>query len=209
MWDWNGTLLDDVQASVNAINQLLQDRRLPLINPHDYRETFGFPVRNYYQAIGFQMEREDWDALARRYHDLYLAEPTIRLWPEALPVLRICHAAGLGMSVLSASEQSILDRMLGDAGITEWFEGIYGSDNLYGHSKVEIGRVLFRRLKCPESSILFVGDTLHDYEVASELGCDCVLVAHGHQSYARLAQMGCPVFQRLAELPDFLNLNPS
>ena len=205
VWDWNGTLLDDVQASVNAINVLLVERRLPTIDPASYREIFGFPVRNYYLALGFQLEREDWDALARKYHDLYLADPTIRLWPEALPVLRTCHTAGLGMSILSAAEQSILDRMLADASVTAWFDRIHGVDNLNGHSKVDIGRALMRRLTCSASHVLFVGDTLHDHEVATALGCACVLVSHGHQSHARLLQGGCPVLRGLAELPEFLN----
>lgn len=204
VWDWNGTLLDDVQASVNAINVLLRERHLPTIGAARYREVFGFPVRNYYLALGFQLERENWDALARRYHDLYLADPTIRLWPEALPVLRACHAAGLGMSILSAAEQSILDRMLADAGVADWFERIHGTDNLNGHSKLDTGRDLLRRLSCPISRVLFVGDTLHDHEVATELGCDCVLVAHGHQSRSRLLAARCHVLETLAGLPGFL-----
>lgn len=204
VWDWNGTLLDDVQASVNAINVLLMERRLPTIDQASYRDIFGFPVRNFYLALGFHLERENWDALARQYHDLYLADPSIRLWPEAIPVLRTCHAAGLGMSILSAAEQSILDRMLEDAGISAWFARIHGVDNLNGHSKLDIGRAFMSSLDCPRSHVLFVGDTLHDHEVAMALGCACVLVSHGHQSQTRLIQSGCPVLQRLADLPEFL-----
>lgn len=204
VWDWNGTLLDDVQASVNAINVLLAERHLPTIDPVRYRECFGFPVRNYYLALGFRLEREDWNALARRYHDLYLADPTIRLWPEAVPVLRTCHASGLGMSILSAAEQSILDRMLEDAGVTDWFDRIHGVDNLDGRSKVDIGHALMQRIPCPAAQVLLVGDTLHDHEVAAALGCACVLISHGHQSHTRLLQSGCPVLKRLADLPAFM-----
>jgi phosphoglycolate phosphatase len=204
VWDWNGTLLDDVQASMNAINQLLAARSLPRTDIVRYRELFGFPVRNYYTAIGFQLEDEDWNLLARTYHDIYLADPSIRLHAEAVPVLRFCHEAGLGLSVLSASEQSILNRMLEDAGITAWFDFIHGVDNLHGHSKVETGRRLIRRIPSPPTQVLFVGDTLHDHEVAVELGCHCVLISQGHQSHARLLTAGCPVLERLADLPAFL-----
>jgi phosphoglycolate phosphatase len=204
VWDWNGTLLDDVQASVNAINRLLADRSLPPTHLERYRETFGFPVRNYYTAIGFRLECEDWDALARDYHALFLADPSIRVRPEAVPVLQFCRNAGIGLSVLSASEQSILRRMLADGGLTRLFQQIQGVDNLHGRSKVETGRQLIARLRCPAGEILFVGDTLHDHEVATAMGCDCVLIAQGHQTRARLLSAGCPVIDSLADFPDFL-----
>jgi len=205
VWDWNGTLLDDVQASVNTINQLLAVRSLPPTDVKRYRELFGFPVKNYYAALGFRLDQENWDLLARTYHDLFLADPTIRLHPAAVPTLRFCHAAGLGMSVLSASEQSILEQMLTEAGILSCFDFIHGVDNLHGHSKTETGRALIRRIPCPAAQVLFVGDTLHDHEVATVLGCNCVLISHGHQSHERLLASGCPVLGSLAELPEFLN----
>ncbi len=204
VWDWNGTLLDDVQASVNTLNQLLASRALPPTDPDRYRELFGFPVKNYYTAIGFCMESENWDLLARTYHNLYLVDPSIRLRPEAQTVLRFCNDAGLGQSVLSASEQSILARMLAEAGITAWFDFIHGVDNLHGHSKVETGHRLLSRIPCPVAQVLFVGDTLHDHEVATKLGGGCVLIAQGHQSHARLLAAGCPVLEKLVDLPKFL-----
>ena len=205
VWDWNGTLLDDVQASVNTINQLLASRSLPPTDIACYRERFGFPVRNYYTAIGFRLEQENWNQLARTYHDLYLADRSIRLHPEAADVLRSCHDAGLGMSVLSAAEQSILEQMLTAAGIKDRFAFIHGVDNLHGHSKAEAGRALIRRLPDPPAQVLFVGDTLHDHEVAAGLGCPCVLIAQGHQSHARLLTAGCPVLHNLSGLTGFLH----
>lgn len=206
IWDWNGTLLDDVQASVNALNQLLAQRALPPTDVPTYRRDFGFPVRNYYPTIGIHPEKEDWDRLARIYHDLYLADPSIRLHDHALAALQSCADAGLTQSVLSAAEQALLERMLADAGVTRWFDFIHGADNLHGHSKVETGRHLVRRLPGPASQVLLVGDTLHDHEVAAALGCDCVLVSQGHQTHARLLAAGCPVLESLSMLPPFLNV---
>ncbi len=209
VWDWNGTLLDDVTASVNTINQLLASRALPPTDTARYRALFGFPVRHYYTTLGFQLETENWDLLARTYHDLYLAETSIRLHPGAIPTLAFCRQAGLGLSLLSASEQSILNRMTTENAIAPWFDFIQGTDNLHGQSKLETGRRLLTRLPCPPSRILFVGDTLHDHEVASALGGACVLISHGHQSHDRLLAAGCPVLTSLEELPSFLTATPT
>ena len=204
IWDWNGTLLDDTQAGVNAINAMLAARGLRQIDIPTYRELFGFPVINFYRTIGFDIEQENWDAVAREFHDLFLADASIRLHSGATAALALVRQAGIGQSILSASEQSILASMLEAFGVTPYFSGIFGVDNLYGHSKLELGRALLKRLGLPPDSVLMVGDSLHDHEVAAALGVRCLLIAQGHQSHARLARSGAPVLRSLAELAAWL-----
>ena len=31
------------------------------------------------------------------------------------------------------------------------------------------------------NEIVFVGDTVHDMEIAGSIGCDCIIVDNGHQ----------------------------
>lgn len=206
IWDWNGTLLDDAQAGVNAINAMLAARGLPQIDIPYYREVFGFPVINFYRAIGFDIEQENWDAVAHEFHDLFLSDPSLRLHDHATSALARFQQAGIGQSVLSASEQSILSAMLADYGVARFFDGIFGVDNLYGHSKLEVGRALLMRLGQPPAAVLMIGDSLHDHEVAEALGVRCLLIAQGHQSYARLARSGAPVLHSLADVAAWLTL---
>ena len=201
IWDWNGTLLDDVHASVCALNTLMVPRGLGPETVARYRDRFGFPVRDYYQDVGFDLAHEDWDQLARDYHDAYLAQPGRKLFDDARPVLNTFAACGIRQAILSSCEQSILERLLGEARLTGCFSRIYGSDNLNGLSKADRGRALLRDLDCVEAATLVVGDTLHDHAVAAELGCRCVLVTRGHQSKARLLSAGRPILDRLDDFP--------
>lgn len=205
IWDWNGTLLDDTQAGVNAVNAMLAARSLPILDVTAYRELFGFPVKAFYRTVGFRLEEEDWDAMAREFHTLFLADASLRLHEQARPTLAELRQAGIGQSVLSASEQTILDAMLDDYGVTCFFDNVCGVDNLYGHSKLELGHALLRRLGLPQERVLMIGDSLHDHEVAAALGIRCLLVAQGHQSHARLANSGAPVLRSLAEVPPWLH----
>ena len=53
LWDWNGTLLDDVELCVDALNRLLADFGYPQRYDRDrYRAIFGFPSRNTIPAPG-------------------------------------------------------------------------------------------------------------------------------------------------------------
>lgn len=204
IWDWNGTLLDDTQASINAINALLAMRDLPRLDLPTYRERFGFPVRNFYQAVGFQLDQENWDALARDFHDRFLADPSLRLHADAPATLERCRQAGFRQSILSASEQSMLIRLLDTFEIAHHFDAVYGLDNQHGRCKLERGRDLMRQLRLDPAHALLVGDSLHDHEVARALGLPCVLLSAGHQSRARLARTDAPVLDRLADLPGWL-----
>ena len=204
LWDWNGTLLDDTLASVNAINTLLARRGLDGIDMTRYRATFGFPVIDFYRQLNFPLERENWDSLAREFHDLFLTEPSLRLQDGARDVLAQVRRRGLPQSVLSASEQGLLTRMLTDFGIQPYFAEVFGVDNFHGQSKLALGQNLLRKLALPPGQVLLVGDTLHDAEVAQALGIRCVLVAQGHQSVPRLEQAGVPIVADLAGLSGLL-----
>ncbi len=205
IWDWNGTLLDDTQAGVNAVNGMLAARGLPLIDVPYYRDVFGFPVKDFYRTIGFRLNEENWDEMAREFHTRFLADTTLRLHDCAVATLAFFQQAGASQSILSASEQGILDATLGAYGIAHFFAGVFGVDNLYGHSKRDIGRALLRRLALEPAATLLIGDSLHDHEVAHDLGTACLLVAQGHQSRERLLRSGAPVLDSLSEVPAWLH----
>ena len=48
--------------------------------------------------------------------------------------------------------------------------------------------------------MVLVGDTDHDYEVATNLGIDCILISHGHQSRTRLNNLNSQVIENLDQL---------
>ena len=201
IWDWNGTLLDDVTACVTAINHMLARRGLEGIDTERYRDVFEFPVKRYYRTLGFDLDAEDWDAMAREFHELYEAGArSCDLRAGARACIEQLRARGIDGSVLSASERSILTRMLQQRGLAGVFRHVAGLTDLYAHSKLETGRALLEQIGDPRQSIILVGDTSHDYEVAAALGCRCVLIEGGHQSPRRLRQCDCPVIPSIEDL---------
>ncbi len=198
VWDWNGTLLDDVAAAVEALNRMLARRGVRPITVERYRRRFGFPVRPFYAELGVDLDRWDWDEICEDFHRFVLEEPqSVR--PDARAALE--RAAGLGFSqcVLSALRQDKLDDALSASGLASFFDRIYGVGNLDGASKLQRGRELMESLGPCAGPVVFIGDTLHDAEVARELGGRCVLVSCGHQERERLAAARCPVAGGLVE----------
>lgn len=203
IWDWNGTLLNDLDLCIDSINSLLKKRSLKLLTHDSYKEVFSFPVRNYYQAIGFDFSKEDFEIPAKEFIDLYDSRvKNCALHLSAVEVLESFKIKGYQQFVLSAMKQPMLEKTLKHNGIFHFFEGVAGLNDHYAVSKMERGRELIREFEVKTDDTWMIGDTNHDFEVASELGIKCVLVADGHQSYERLKETGAKVVSSLSELKE-------
>ena len=211
IWDWNGTLLNDTWLCVEVLNELLVARNRSTIDPNEYRKQFGFPVIHFYDYLGFDVDVDSFDSISRAFIDAYEARwlKECSLHPDAETVLRALSAAGLSHSILSAAEQATLERGISHFGIGSHFKAIIGTDNIHALGKVERGRAWMAHLDWPPEAVVLVGDTLHDLEVAEAMGCDCILMTHGHHCPTRLINTGAPLAHSLAELVDCLSTKTS
>src|SRR6185295_5904332 len=73
IWDWNGTLLNDVPHAIETINFLLEPRGLPLMSIERYREVFVFPIRRYYETLGFDLQAHSLADLCAQFGDRFMA----------------------------------------------------------------------------------------------------------------------------------------
>lgn len=201
IWDWNGTLLNDIHLCVNTMNKLLNKRELVQLSEASYKEVFSFPVKEYYQKIGFDFHVEPFEIPALEFIESYNSKVnTCELHQDALQVLTYFQSLGIRQFVLSAMEQDVLEKCLRNVHIDHFFEYVSGLDNHYAESKTENGHRLISDLKIDASELVLIGDTVHDYEVATELGCQCVLIANGHQSKAVLQTTGVMVIDHIGQL---------
>ncbi|MFH1296088.1 MAG: HAD hydrolase-like protein [Bacteroidota bacterium] len=200
LWDWNGTLLDDAWLCVEVMNSLLLPRNLPPITLDIYRSIFDFPVKDYYVKLGFDFDREPFEKVGMEFMVLYnQRQPECRLHPEVKHVLPYCQLKGYRQSILSAREQRELVAETENLEVRPFFDEVRGSDDHYAHGKTDVGIRLLRDLGIPKQEMIFVGDTLHDAEVAGEIVIDCILIPNGHHSEERIHSAGVPVFSSLNE----------
>lgn len=206
VWDWNGTLLNDVEVAFSAMNQMLSRRGLPRLESLSaYREIFTFPVRDYYEAAGLDLERESFSELAVEWTQLYNRfYPNCGLFPKAAEILKAVQGMGLRQLLVSASQQQALDRQVEEQGLAGCFEAQLGISNIYAGSKAGLAQAYFQRQGIYPQEAVFLGDTLHDWQVAEEAGCLCALLSQGHQSRSLLETAGVPVLDRLEEVLSLL-----
>lgn len=198
IWDWNGTLFDDVELCVENINWLLNKYNLPSIDKNKYRKIFTFPVIEYYRRAGFNLNQFDFTKIGKEWMDRYEQKKfEAKLADGAEKVVKKLFEIGIEQSILSAYSQHTLDEIVEKFGLKKYFKHIVGLDNIYAESKIDIGKKLMEKLNVDENSVLLIGDTVHDYKVAKELKCDCLLLASGHQSRKELEKCGVRVLDSL------------
>jgi phosphoglycolate phosphatase len=201
IWDWNGTLLNDAWLCVEVMNGMLEERGLRKITLNIYRTIFDFPVRDYYLKLGFDFESEPFEKVGMDFMIRYNERQNeCNLHPDATGILSRIAEKGHKQYIMSAREEAELRVEVIKSGISGYFDLVYGLDDHYAHGKTDVGLRLLRDMGIGRETLLFIGDTLHDADVAKELGLDCILVADGHHSRERLEGSGRTVLGSLEEL---------
>jgi len=200
IWDWNGTLLDDLELSVELINNVLVKRNLSPLTVEGYKSIFTFPVIKYYAMTGLDFDKEPFEVVGKEWMDGYESrKKECGLAKHAIDVLELIQQKGIPQSILSAYSQKSLERFVSEFGLSNYFSHLVGLDHIYATGKIELGKQLIAKLGLQKGESLLIGDTLHDHEVAMEIGADSILIASGHQDKARLMATNVRVFASLEQ----------
>jgi phosphoglycolate phosphatase len=187
------------------MNTMLASRNLPSLTLARYRNIFDFPVKDYYEKLGFDFKKESFEIVGMEFMVRYNErQKECLLHEDATNSLRCIAENGYLQNILSAREQNELRQEIIERRISGYFEHIAGLDDHYAHGKTDVGIRLLKEIGAEKRKILFLGDTCHDAEVAKELRIDCILVPNGHQTEERLRKSGFPIVKSLDKLSGYL-----
>ena len=74
IWDWNGTILNDLELCVDVGNNLFRKKNIPTISVEKYKDIFTIPVLKYYEAVGFDFSKESFEVLGKEWMQEYEEE---------------------------------------------------------------------------------------------------------------------------------------
>lgn len=201
IWDWNGTLLDDIALALRVVNEVLGECGAETLTTARYREIFDFPVREYYERAGVDLEQHDFRQISEEFCSRFESRLDLaQTFPAVPSLLRTIRDSGARQFLLSGTEQHALSRMIHRYGIVDLFESAQGLQNHFAEGKIEAGYQLVERYGIEPERTVMIGDTTHDAKVARTLGIDCLLLTCGHHSYERLAALRLPLFESLETL---------
>jgi len=201
IWDWNGTLVDDVDLCVDILNQMLSSHCLPTISVKQYRMTFFFPVAQFYQTLGLPFSGPQYEKLAGDYIRTYRGRfKECGLSQGALETVCALSKLGVSQSILSAGAQRDVETFVSFYQLDPWIRSIDGANNVEASGKAERASTHLSRLGFDAKEVLLTGDTLHDLEVGNLLGCQTLLYSGGHADEVRLLQVTDRIIRSLSEV---------
>ncbi len=199
-WDWNGTIVDDLDIAVKSLNSVLEKYGYDKITAEIYRKNIDTSVINLYKKI-FDLNVHPFEILANdfgHYYNLYSED--LSLHEGVLDKLQEFKEQGSRQVILSSSATGVIEQYMNRFMICEYFDKILGADDMLSGDKVCRAKRYIENYNLSKSKILFIGDTVYDSNMAKTLGADCALLTCGHQSPELLKRCRDSIFENLYQI---------
>ncbi|MEU8886966.1 HAD family hydrolase [Streptomyces sp. NPDC048442] len=202
VWDWNGTLLDDIRAVVGATNAAFEEIGIPPITLERYRELYCIPIPRFYERMMGRLPTEaEWLVMDGAFHRHYVAlREACGLTEGVEELLTGWGAAGRSQSLLSMYGHDELVPVVRGYGIERHFVRVDGRTGPSGGTKAAH---MVRHLAALEGvdprRVVVIGDAVDDALAAAHVGAGAVLYTGGSHSRAALVAAGVPVVDSLAD----------
>lgn len=202
IFDWSGTLVDDLPAVLAATNLVFAECGVEQMSTDRFRSEFCLPFKHFYDRVAPHVPVEQ---LERCYHGHFSGvQDLVTPLPHAREFLVFCRKHKIHTFVLSSvhAEYYALQAAASDFGqfIDRPYVGVWDK-------RLRIEEILAEnRLKREET--LFIGDMQHDVDTAKLGGIASCAVLTG---YNRLDQLRASepdlIVEHLGELREILELN--
>ena len=203
IWDFNGTVMDDMGASVGAVNAMLTRRALPLITEEWYTLHLIMPLEAFYESVGFDMKEEKLVDVSEEFQRECRKFPR-PVFPEVKDALERFSQKGMRQLLFSSLYHDTLIAQAKERGIASYFEGIEGlKDRSLGGKGTAVSAYLAEHQIDPKT-VLVIGDLTTDCDMADFIGAPCALIAKGHQHQEVLNQTNAHILKDASELDALL-----
>lgn len=205
IWDWNGTLFDDLHIVVEAVNASIAPFGGGPISADDYRNHYQRPVIRFYEALlGRPVGEAEWSKIDVGFHELYRESlPRAGLADDAMTAIEMVKHRGWSQSLLSMWWHDELVPFAHEMGVAGHMVRVDGNQQDAGGAKaVHLEQHINALLSGHElagDTFVVIGDALDDASAAATVGVACVLYDSGSHLRAELEATGAPVADSLVE----------
>ncbi len=202
IFDWSGTLVDDLPAVWQATNYVLTQAQRSEMSLEQFRAEFCLPFTIFYDRhvphVPFQQLEEWFHSRFRQVQDSVCA------LPHAREFLEFCRARQLRTFLLSTVHREHFAVQAGVTGFDRYLDRPYL--NVWD-KRQKIHEILAENGLAPDET-LFIGDMQHDIETARHGGIHSCAVLTGYNTLEQLrAAQPDLIVEHLGELREVLEQN--
>ncbi len=199
IFDWSGTLVDDLPPVLDATNAVLVHAGKPPLSREGFRRTFRLPYTKFYEEMTPHVPMHELEAVFRRAFKE--SREAVTLLPHAREFVEYAASRRLRLFVLSSAPQDAVEEQARTFGLHGYMERIHADvpdksaviHELLAHHGIEPDRTLY------------VGDMVHDIDTARAADIFSVAVLTGYD-YAETLEAAAPrlILPHLGRLQDWM-----
>lgn len=199
IFDWSGTLVDDLQAVLEATNFVFRQAGVSEITREQFREEFQLPFKGFYDRF---VPHVPLDKLEVWFHGHFRqCQHTVTPLPHARPFLELCRRRSVRTFALTAVPAEHFGLQARVLGLGHFIDTAYTG---VIDKTARIKELLDSHTLVPEETV-FIGDMQHDIDTAHHGGVHSCAVLTGYNSRAQLlASRPKLIVEHLGELAERL-----
>lgn len=182
IFDWSGTLCDDLALTLEATNFVLAQYNRPALTREQFRNEFQLPYPDYYAVKTPEASLTDLEKYYRQAFDSSVTAVTVI--PHAAEFLEFCRRRGIRCFILTSMDPRAFDEQARHLGFKDYFEHIHSGVR----NKEEYIYALLRQHSLNPADTAFIGDMQHDINAAHCAGIIGIGVLTGYNNAAQLSQ---------------------
>lgn len=204
IWDFNGTIIDDVMPSLKAVNDMLIKRNQTPIDLDVYYSAVDVPIWKFYEKVFLSGTITPEEAIEEydKGYEKYLPEKP--LMNGIVEVLSCFKEKGKRQIIVSASHIDKVNSRLEDLSIREYFSTVLAHSDYNAKDKTYLAKAYLMENNISPDNVVVIGDCVFDFQMADALGCDCILNTKGHQSRREFSLVSAKVIDELSELKSYI-----
>ncbi|MGJ8673685.1 HAD family hydrolase [Rubritalea sp.] len=177
IFDWSGTLVDDMALVICATNHVMRIYDRPEWERESFRRSFQLPYVEFYKEHLPNVELDELEEHFR--HGFAISEEKVPVLPHAEEFLHFLHAQKSRMFVLTSMCAQAFAEQECELKLNQYFEKTYAG---VLDKREVIGEIISSNGLDPKRTI-FVGDMTHDVETAHHGGIYSagVLTGYNHR----------------------------
>jgi len=208
IFDFDYTLADSSRGAVECINFALKETGLAEVSAEAACRTIGLSLKDTFLTLAGEREAQRCDEFIRLFvqrADEVMANLTV-LYESVPATVEALRQSGLRLGIVSTKFRYRIKEILERETVLQFFQVVIGGEDVEQHKPDPQG--LFKaieRLQCSPASIVYVGDSVADAEVAKRAAVPFIVVLSGmtpREHFDGYETIG--LLESLSELPRFV-----
>ncbi len=204
IWDFNGTLIDDAEAGILAVNDMLTKRSQKPIDKVQYAAAVDTPIWKFYEKVFVKGSITPEEAMVEfdTGYEKYLSENP--LMEGALEMLRYFKEKDINQLVVSASHIDKVSARLKELNLYHYFDRVLAHSDYKAGDKTYLAKEYLKEKCISPENVVVIGDCVFDYNMAEGIGASCILTTKGHQTRRELSQTKALIVDSLTEIKNIV-----